>query len=204
MNGLAFGASLVNSLAWPLAAVILGVIYRKPLTRLLERATRLKGPGVEFSFDAGLRILEARVEAENPAVLQSQRLEPGSGPNTQSDLLEQVERLAAVSPAAAVTFAWNRLEQRLRDYLAAQAPDEPLKPTAPVRDLLQALRRRGLVSSGNAAVLGTLRSLRNESAHARDAGEPTVDAAMEYAVIVHGFLGLIENGLIKRGEVEER
>jgi hypothetical protein len=69
---LSFISSLVGSLAWPAAAIVLGLIFKKQLgatfTNLAERMkdlTHLKAPGTELSF--GERVRQANAELQ-PAI----------------------------------------------------------------------------------------------------------------------------------------
>lgn len=50
MTGLQFTASIVNSLAWPTAAVVAAVLLRKELRDAFRRMQSLKFPGVEATF----------------------------------------------------------------------------------------------------------------------------------------------------------
>ena len=62
MNDLGFVASLIGSLAWPLALVIVLVIFRRPVTKLIGRATQYKGFGQELTFGDELADVERKIE----------------------------------------------------------------------------------------------------------------------------------------------
>lgn len=56
-------ASLVSSLAWPAAAVIILAIFRRPVTKLIGRATQYKGFGQEITFGKELADVESKVQS---------------------------------------------------------------------------------------------------------------------------------------------
>src|SRR5690349_8133933 len=61
MNGLGLAASLVSSLAWPAATVAILALFRRPLTKLVSRATQYKGFGQEITFGEELADVESKV-----------------------------------------------------------------------------------------------------------------------------------------------
>jgi hypothetical protein len=62
MNGVGLTASFVSSLAWPAATVIILAIFRKPVTKLIGRATQYKGFGQEITFGDELADVESKVQ----------------------------------------------------------------------------------------------------------------------------------------------
>jgi hypothetical protein len=62
MNGMGLIASLVSSLAWPTAVVIILAIFRRPIAKLIGRATQYKGFGQEITFGDELADVESKVQ----------------------------------------------------------------------------------------------------------------------------------------------
>lgn len=56
-----FAASVTGSVAWPLAILILGLVFRKQLIDLFKRLQDFKVPGTEATFAAGLDKVELRL-----------------------------------------------------------------------------------------------------------------------------------------------
>lgn len=111
MGALAFAASLVRSLAWPAAAVILGLIFRRPIRAVfaglaasMDQLESLQGWGLKLSFRAGIRSLvqSARTLPVTPGAVT----EPGPGP-------------ASVIAAAALRALFARRGPRGQDEAAA-------------------------------------------------------------------------------------
>ena len=63
VNGIQLAASLVSSLAWPAAVVIILAIFRRPVTKLIGRATQYKGFGQEITFGEELAGVESKVQS---------------------------------------------------------------------------------------------------------------------------------------------
>src|SRR4051794_33073976 len=70
MDLLQFISTMTGHLAWPLAAVLLGFMFREQVRKLLDKMKSLKAPGIEASFaeQAQVIAIEAkRVELAPPA-----------------------------------------------------------------------------------------------------------------------------------------
>ena len=97
MDWLSFIAAIVKALAWPLTALGIFLVLRRPLLALVPLLARLKFK--DFELDFGRRLAEVSAEA---ARLPSVR----AGNAADEALL----RLAPVAPRAAILEAWLRLE----------------------------------------------------------------------------------------------
>jgi hypothetical protein len=172
-------ASLVGSLAWPVAVVMISLVFREQIASLLRAPLkRLKaGPsGVELEFDLGLAKAVTSAEA---AV--TPELPPRSA--ARSSIMEDLERLARKHPQAAVLDAASRLEHQLRERLRAVGDGDG---AASERGLIWLARRaagRGLIREDLVPLVGEVATLRNLAAHGRaDALE--VQAALDYLDLV--------------------
>jgi hypothetical protein len=100
-----FIASLVQSLAWPAALVLVAVVFRVQLRRLLTgQLRRLKAGPIEAEFDR----LISHVRTELPLV----QAVPGA-----VAVSDELSDLVRTSPRAAILEAHERIEALLRDAL---------------------------------------------------------------------------------------
>ena len=169
MDGYQFTAALVASvvsLAWPIAAVVLGLIFRKPILALLDRITRVKAAGVELSVAE--RSAEA-VEELPPAVGNLPVLpmfemvdDPAIDDMTeeaQADVLTSVTRITV---DAIILRAWAKLEAALeRESPGPKSAGQSAMTSA------EQLLRAGKAPSSVVASVDQLRRIRNDVAHAR-------------------------------------
>jgi hypothetical protein len=101
-----FIASLVHSLVWPGAVVVLALVFRRQFSKLLLSLSRLRAGPVDLMFAQQLAKVEEEVAEELPAAKQ----QPGL---LTSDLRETAE----VAPATAVLEASVRLESELANLI---------------------------------------------------------------------------------------
>jgi hypothetical protein len=121
VTGLQFTASIVNSLAWPTAAVVAAVLLRKELRDAFRRMQSLKFPGVEATF---------ATLAPYEKVLAIAAKEAGSSEDGALIRREQtefgvLEELAATAPGQAIIDAWGLLEYELNAASDRIAPNQP-------------------------------------------------------------------------------
>jgi hypothetical protein len=117
-----FIASLVDSLAWPTAIVIIFLSVRNPVVDQIPRLRELRYRDFRVKF--GERASEAAEQL--PAVPSAVPVEGGRGrvPPT-ADVLQ----LLSVSPVSVVVEGWKRVEEAVSGYLdvygiAARTPIE--------------------------------------------------------------------------------
>jgi hypothetical protein len=108
MDRLTFIVEMTKSLAWPIAAIILAFVLRRPLVRLMSLIRRLKYGDLEINFEKEIRAvekLEGRLpKAETAGTVQSRGIDG-----------EKLRELARLSPSGAITAAWIEVEQALMD-----------------------------------------------------------------------------------------
>jgi hypothetical protein len=99
-----FISSLVHSLAWPGAVLVLAFAFRRQFTKLLDsdRLRRLRAGPVDLVFDRQLAKVEESVARELPTEGEQPQL-----------LVTELGETAAVAPATAVLEATDRLEREL-------------------------------------------------------------------------------------------
>ena len=120
VSWMAFVASLVHSLAWPVIGFAIVIVLRLPITAVLNRGIRrLRAGPVEIEFDQEL----AEVAEELRRSPELAAAEPELLP---VNLTEDLGRLVKVSPRAAVLEAFARIEARL-DELLESSEAEPYR-----------------------------------------------------------------------------
>jgi hypothetical protein len=157
VSGLAFIASLVNSLAWPASVVVVVTVLRRPIGAALNRGIRrLRAGPVEVEFDQELA--EVRQELR-----QSPELAAAEVPAKDASLSEELARLAEVSPRAAVLEAFARIETRLVEVIE-EAGAQPASAVGG-QALARLAHRQGLISDETLSAVDGLSVLRNLAAH---------------------------------------
>jgi hypothetical protein len=171
-----FIASLVGSLAWPMAIVILVVVLRHRLADLFEQLPkRVKAGPLELEWD--------RTVAETATELAAPRAASPAAPVYVDDLADLVP-LADTHPGAAVLDAAARVEQALATRFEAAGADVP--PSRGMRDLARRAVAQGLISEETARAIDGLTILRNLAAHGRDGVTP--DRAREFLTLAEAVL----------------
>jgi hypothetical protein len=168
MSVLEFIASLVQSLAWPLATVVAVFWLRKPITSALEkRLRRAKLGSAEFEFDpAKTEELRAEVEGERAELERSappiEKEATQESADDEAGRMTKLVALAELSPVGAFLTSFIELERTLRDLLADR--DDVLR--APPVQLGRAAVLHDLFSESDYSAFEYLRRARNELVHA--------------------------------------
>ncbi|WP_280549926.1 hypothetical protein [Halomonas sp. 11-S5] len=175
MTFLEFFASIIGSLAWPVATVVFVVLLKKPVTELVPLLRKLKYKELELEFAEGLN--ELKPPAEQLQVQGSK----GSG--------SELERLAEVSPRAAIIEAWLQVEAEAARVAASfwtGSNREVFRNYAKLGDYLEQCK---VLNSRQAQNFRKLRELRNKAAHYEKL-EIDQKAASVY---VHAAVELVEH-----------
>jgi len=151
MSWMEFLSSLVGSLAWPVAAVIIACLFRSQISGLLDKVRTITWGDKIVDFGQKLDEIE-NASSEGPPPEKAER--------TSDD---RFDRLLAISPAAAVIDAWNTVEAIL--FHIADARGYDIAPPRRTMEVIRAMERDGVISEPTAHTLHELRSLRNAAAH---------------------------------------
>ena len=183
MGWMSFAASLVQSMVWPVAVVVLVILMRKPLGELLSHRLRwLKAGPVEAEFDREAIKVREEVRRIPEVAAAEPRQEPVS-------LAEELVPLADVSPRAAVLEAFARIEKRLEDLLETAGVPHPKRSGLALARLASS---HNLISSETRDAVEGLSTLRNLAAHSpRD--DIGVDRARDYVAMADAVLYAIRD-----------
>ncbi len=148
---------IVKAIAWPVAIIWLGYIFRKEVRLLLGRLSSVKYGEVEASFSKEL------AEAE----FSAQKIKVQNPESTQLNLSqkEQLFRIAEVSPRAAVVEAWTLIET------AAVKKGLTYGVTIPRTNpklIVEYLNNSGKFSPESLSLIEQLRRIRNQASHLPD------------------------------------
>lgn len=183
MDGLAFTASVVQSLAWPSSVVAIVVVLRKPIGAALQRLSKAKVGPVEAEFDQSLA--EVRKELQRAPELTDLTESAGETRVPMLSLPEELNRLAEASPRAAILEAFARIEARLRELLTDAGVEVAGAQSAVT--LARLAQRQGLVSDETLNAIEGLAVMRNLSAH-NPSDDISTDRARDYLVLADAVL----------------
>ncbi|MCP1651782.1 hypothetical protein [Pseudomonas nitroreducens] len=149
MDWLQFSASVIGSLAWPAAVVMLAVLLRQPLTKLIPLIRKLQFKGLQIDIGEQLEEVIAKVEATTDVLLPDV-----SGAASFKSMAETDARAAMLS-------AWFPVERELREIASMTDIDQ----TGPVSRMIRQLIGLGMIESSLGSTLLSANGLRNEAAH---------------------------------------
>ncbi|WP_344220775.1 hypothetical protein [Kribbella sancticallisti] len=190
MSALEFIAAVLKALAWPLAAVVIALLFRSKILELLSSGMkRLKIGPVEAEWDVraavtGVEVEQARSTALPTRPADSRRVEV----QTAIDLAR--ERLESGYTDTAVTEAFAAIEQSLLGLLI-DAGVGVTQLHVGGAGLAKLAEQKGLITEKTATAIEGLAVLRNLAANT-DVGT-TMDRATEYLTMTEGVLYAIEN-----------
>lgn len=142
--------SIAATLAWPLTLVIALMLFKRPITRFIDRLRAFKGAGMEMST-------ETMIEKELPV--------------RQSSADSEIDPYS--SPIDTIVTAWVSVEKAARDAALKTLPQSSVgtrtMPYSTVLRNVEALERAGFLT--NPAVrplISDLAKIRNQAVHRPD------------------------------------
>lgn len=190
-----FIASLIGSLAWPAAVLVLAWMFRSSLGRLLSGDIKRwkAGPaGVEVEYWEKA-IAEARQELAQDRASTPAEVAAESGPR---DFRDEMTELAAISPRSAVMESFRRVELQLRSMLELVGVEQ-VRPTG-ARMMAEIALQRGLITAATVDAIRGMSTLRNLAAHGHDDSEIDQVRALEFIDLAEAVLFALEQSLPPR------
>jgi hypothetical protein len=170
-----FIASLVNSLAWPAAVVVLLFVFRQRITELFEQLPkRLKAGPLEVEWDRAVAVTATGLVAPRQERVAL----------TPTEDLADLAPLTEAAPRAAVLDAASRVEAALRARF--ESSDVEVPPSPGLRNLARRARDAGLVEVETARSIEGLGVMRDLAAHTRD--EVTPERAREFLTLADAVI----------------
>lgn len=169
---------LVKALSWPAAIIWLGYIFRSEIRHLMGRVSAIKYGEMEANFEKSLSEAERSAEGIKATKINESEL-------TQ---VEQLLRIAEVSPRAAVVEAWTLIETAAMKKGLSMGT--AVKRTNP-KLILDHLASTGEFSIENLELINQLRQIRNRASHLPDfavtqsEAERYLDLAVKSAAVIN-------------------
>lgn len=171
MNTLAFIASLVSSLTWPAAVLVIVFLLRKPLRGLIPLLRRLKYGDLELDFEQRIEDLQEEVAEELAPAPATLGLPPS-----------KVAEIAKVSPRSAVLESWREVESAAVELARQRGIPLPDQYSRRPFQVIRSLEKEHAISSSTSSAIHELRALRNEAVHVPDFSFD-VDSALSYDAV---------------------
>ncbi|MGY2361502.1 DUF4145 domain-containing protein [Pseudomonas azotoformans] len=150
MDWLQFLSSVIGSIAWPSAVVLLAILMRAPLGKLLPLIRTLKYKDLQIDIGEQLEAVREKVGAE------------GEAPDVASEEPPlSFKKLAQADPRAAILSAWIPVEIELNEI----AKKIHVETRRGAMDLIGVLRRHGILDRLTSETLDQLRRIRNTAVH---------------------------------------
>lgn len=182
MDLLTFISKIIDSIAWPIVVLILGLVLRERISSLLPFLRKIKAGPVEAEFDAEVRkVLEGSKEiiAKSPAT---------SSKTQEADVALAKIYTAKHDPTNMVLEGWRNVDGALfRFGKDAGVIVDPMDSSSKVymgvisTDLLEFETKKLVVE---------LYEMRNRVAHAKI--KPSMESAKDYILAVEQVVKLIE------------
>ena len=172
MDWLTFFSNIIPSLAWPIATVILVVIFKKPICNIIPNLQQLRHlkvkDMVEIEFEKN--IVETKLLANEAKLPDSKEILKPDSKSTSNDMPSEIDRrieylfrLSEDNPRAAIIESWLMLEECLRDIAAKyQLSFDKFSVTM---KFINVLAQHELINSDIKSIIEHLRLLRNKSVH---------------------------------------
>lgn len=171
MNALEF----LSSVAWPLAVLVIAVMFRRPLTDALAAAGgRVKAGPFELEWDRGVSTVAEGLAVPSPV-----------SPGGIGGAAGRMDELAEESPIAAVAEAYGGVEQMLKSLLEGQGVE--IDEQANVLSLALAAHKRELLSDQSLEAIQGLNVLRNLAVHGGKDNLST-DRAHEFVALAQAVM----------------
>jgi len=151
MGWLQFIATLVQALAWPIAAVIGFILFRKPILTLLSSISKISHGDTAINFDRQGKEVGASIVADQSALP-----------------LPQLEAVASITTEniGKIAKTWSELESIVRQRLVAKGVERAESLSG--KPVIVAARHHNLITSDQANSLMGLYTMRNLAVHGRD------------------------------------
>lgn len=187
MDELTYWSSIINFLAWPIASVLIALIFKEPLSSLIKNIESLSYKGAVAKFGKKTEQLEIEIDKEIPiqepleiqvadqvqiretttmAEEPTERPEAPSPEKLPRDEFDEIYFKLEESPSLAITLAWTKLE--IEAMLALKRHkyfEEKGEIAINPYNILNGLREKNLLDKKQLQIFNDLRKLRNNAIH---------------------------------------
>lgn len=180
MDWVTFTSNLIGQIfSWPVAVIIVAVLFRNPIAGRLKEVRRIKTKHFEADFgeqlenaDAALSVVEANLSKETKPMEAVHSPPPNSREELRRELIDLL-------PNAAILESWRNVEWTLNHYFESKGVEVPKSG----QTILGHLDYDPNFPPKLVSAYQELRLLRNRAAHA---GEKVTSAqAREFEALAH-------------------
>jgi hypothetical protein len=180
MDWLTFIVEIVKASAWPLAVVLMALLFRRELRALLARIKKGKVGPAEFEFEETVKELEKEA-AQLP------------GPPETLEVPSAKVSLTTSEPRAAIMNAWLEVENALSSLAQTRLGLPPGLARSPL-PAIRAIQKAQLIEQHYLTLYNELRVLRNQAAHELDFN-PSMDSVLSYVRLAKELTEVLEKAI---------
>ena len=192
VSDLEFVSALIGHVfSWPVAVVVVALLFRRPLGDLIPQIQSYEGMGQKVTFGQKMAQTEASVDAAVSSIegaTSEDREAPDAGRRTEEPPeSDDLTRQAEANPSYVILTAWEQLSGALDDLVGAV--QEKLETGhgrprlgQPVTRLRE-LERHKIINQQFVQAVNDLRELRNRVAHGQH--NPSPGEAVAYVASAH-------------------
>ena len=183
-------SSLIQSLAWPITALVIAFLFKGPISDLLGRLKEVKLNHFRAKF---IRDLNQAKEVVHDSLPSDPTVSTPAGMEASVIPIPWLESnlrlLLDTYPSAAILLAWSGLEREIRQAAVRVDPSLPAASKINERIALATLVKRNIISDAVVDVVDTLRGGRNEVMHEPGSGSPLErDVTMRYSELAFALI----------------
>ena len=167
MDWLTFVVEMSKSLAWPVASVLIAVLFREQIAALLARMKKGKLGPAEFEFDEAVLALEQEFKPISDEAKTSSS-SPDSAPRASTE----------TNPRTAILEAWLKVESAAKELGKKHSAEHDQLPND-TGLTVRLLRMKGVIDWEHEKLFRQLRVLRNSAVH-EDDFKPLADSIVGY------------------------
>jgi hypothetical protein len=169
-------AEFIASIAWPLTALLIALLFRNPLTDALRTGSGALSAG-PFRLEWEERAAEIEADLGLPPSISKGKIGGAAG---------RLDEVAEVSPTGAVVEAFGQIELALRSLLDERGAKDLDRPWS-VRHLAEVALEQKLISPETKDAIEGLSVMRNLAAHG---GQKDLSSqrAHEFVALAQGVL----------------
>lgn len=178
---------MIDSLAWPLVALALGLVFRKKLLDLIPAIRKLKAGPLEAEFELAAK--EIRVSAAE--ISAKSKTTKGGEPDEQRE--ERGKEIVASflsarnDPAGMILEGWSKVDGEL--FRLGHQLGDVVDPMTSTTKVFKSVMSSDVLPFETRRLVHELLDLRNKVAHSKVV--PTSDAAQDYVLAVDRVVKLI-------------
>lgn len=164
MDCLSFYASLIDSVAWPVAIIVIVLSLRRALGKLLTQITRFKYGDLELYFETEIRRLgdsakNIGLKTPNKSALVGIEIQDST------QIIGDAARLADEFPMPAVGLAWTAVEHEIMKSIEQLGISIGDRQHISAVNSIRLLHEGGYLDEKTRELLDKMRHLRNFAVH---------------------------------------